>query len=145
MAKRPSDGESRRTDERGDSSPALQELDEEVLHPAGGRSADDYAAMFRALGHPLRLAALYTLYEDGERTHSDLANALGVDGNGLNHHLNAVIDTPLVRKTPSEEDGRKMIYRLTPVGTRIAEYVLDMMTAEREAIEAEYLDSDRNA
>lgn len=141
MSERSPDGKSRPTG--GESPPALRELDEEVLHPAGGRSASDYAAMFRALGHPLRLAALYALYEDEECTHGDLADALDVDGNGLNHHLNAVVDTPLVRKTPSDEDGRKMIYRLTPVGTRIAEYVLDMMTAEREAIETEYVDPDR--
>lgn len=130
---------------REDVPPALRALDEEVLHPAGGRSASDYAAMFSALSHPLRLAALYTLYEDGGCTHGDLADALDVDGNGLNHHLNAVVDTPLVRKTPSDEDGRKMIYHLTPVGTRVTEYVLDMMAAEREAIETEYLDSDRDS
>lgn len=146
MSERPPDGEARHTDdERSESAPALRKLNEEVLHPAGGRSASDYAAMFSALGHPLRLAGLYTLYKAGECTHSDLADALDVDGNGLNHHLNAVVDTPLVRKTPSDEDGRKMIYQLTPVGTRITEYVLDVMTAEREAIETEYLDPDQNA
>lgn len=124
----------------GSDAPALRAPDEEVLHPAGGRSASDYAAMFSALAHPLRLAALYALYEDEGCTHGDLADALDSEGNGLNHHLNAVVDTPLVRKTPSEEDGRKMIYQLTSVGTRVTEYVLDMMEAEREAIETEYLD-----
>jgi DNA-binding MarR family transcriptional regulator len=98
--------------------------------------------MFSALAHPLRLGALYVLHEDGGCTHGDLADALATEGNGLNHHLNAVVDTPLVRKTPSNEDGRKMIYRLTPVGTRVTEYVLDMMAAEREAVETDYLDSD---
>lgn len=145
MSGRPLDGETRRTDDSGESAPALRALDNEMLHPAGGRSVSDYATMFSALGHSLRLAALYAIYENGECTHSDLADALDTDGNGLNHHLNAVVDTPLVRKTPSNEDGRKMIYQLTPVGTRVTEYVLDMMAAEREAIETEYLDSDRNS
>lgn len=147
MTRMPSNGEARHTDDdAGDSlAPALRALEEDVLHPAGGRSVSDYAAMFSALGHPLRLAALHTLYEDKGCTHTDFADALDAEGNGLNHHLNAVVDTPLVRKTPSEEDGRKMIYELTPIGTRVTEYVLDLMTAEREAVESEFLDPDYEA
>jgi len=141
--------ETQRSDEGGDETmesedpPAIRELDESVLHPAGGRSTADFARLFETLGHPARLGALYTLLETGGCSYSDLSEALDAEDNGLNHHLRRIAESPLVRKTPSEDDGRKMIYRLTRTGRRMTEYVLEMMAAERDAIEEEYLDGER--
>lgn len=122
--------------------PAVRELNEEVLHPAGGRSVSDFAKVFHALGHAARLAALYELYEMGGCTYSDLSEALNAEENNLNYHLRLLIGTPLINKTPSAEDGRVMIYQLTPMGERIAGYIVDMMETERDVIEDEYLDSE---
>ncbi|PSP79193.1 hypothetical protein BRC81_06945 [Halobacteriales archaeon QS_1_68_20] len=122
--------------------PAIRELNRGVLHPAGGRSVADFAEVFETLGHPARIGVLYTLLEREECTYSALSRALDAEDNELNHHLRRVVESPLVRKTPSTDDGRKSIYRLTRTGVRITEYVVEMMETERDAIEDEYLDAE---
>ncbi|WP_049921799.1 helix-turn-helix domain-containing protein [Halopiger djelfimassiliensis] len=122
--------------------PAVAALNETVLHPDAGRTVADFTRLFDALSHPARLGALYTIHDREGATHTELADALDAEGNGLNHHLRAIIETPLVRKTPCESDRRKMIYTLTPLGERIVSQVLEMMETERKTIENQYLDSD---
>lgn len=130
--------------EKGDNDadiPAVKEMNEELLHPDAGRSVSDLTKIFKVLGHPARLAVLYTIYKNGSCRYGELSNSLNAEDNELNHHLRTILETPLVWKKPDEEDQRKMIYQLTPMGIRVTEQVLEMMKAERDAIEDEYLDT----
>jgi protein-tyrosine-phosphatase/DNA-binding HxlR family transcriptional regulator len=71
------------------------------------------AAAHAALSDPGRLAVVDSL-EVGDLSPRDLAAALGMSSNLLAHHLKVLEAAELVRRLPSEADGRRTYVRLVP-------------------------------
>jgi protein-tyrosine-phosphatase len=71
------------------------------------------AAAHAALSDPGRLAVVDSL-EVGDLSPRDLAAALGMSSNLLAHHLKVLEAAGLVRRLPSEADGRRTYVRLVP-------------------------------
>jgi protein-tyrosine-phosphatase len=83
-----------------------------VVDPAIG-SVPWRAAAHAALGDPNRLA-LADAVGAGDASPSELARALGMSSNLLAHHLRVLESAGLVRRVPSEADGRRSYVRLVP-------------------------------
>jgi protein-tyrosine-phosphatase len=66
-----------------------------------------------ALADPGRLAVVDAL-ELGDVSPGDLAARLGMSSNLLAHHLKVLVAAGLVRRLPSESDGRRTYVRLVP-------------------------------
>lgn len=84
--------------------------------PTEQRAAD--ALQWRAAGHAAlsdvgRLQVVDAL-EVGDVSPRDLAAALGMSSNLLAHHLKVLEAAGLVRRLPSESDGRRTYVRLVP-------------------------------
>ncbi len=71
------------------------------------------AAGHAALSDPGRLLVVDAVTA-GERTPTDLARALGMSSNLLAHHLRVLESAGLIRRTPSESDGRRSYVGLVP-------------------------------
>jgi protein-tyrosine-phosphatase len=71
------------------------------------------AAAHAALSDPGRLAVVDSL-EVGDLSPKDLASALGMSSNLLAHHLKVLEAAGLVRRLPSEADGRRTYVRVVP-------------------------------
>ena len=71
------------------------------------------AAVHAALAEPARLAVVDELLV-GDRSPGELADALGVPGNLLAHHLNVLERAGLVARSRSEADRRRVYLRLLP-------------------------------
>lgn len=69
--------------------------------------------MFAALGEPSRLAVVDALLL-GDRSPSELAEALGVPSNLLAHHLRILEESGVVERGRSEADRRRSYVRLIP-------------------------------
>lgn len=81
-------------------------------------SAEVRALEWRAAGHAAlsdvgRLRVVDSL-EVGDISPRDLATALGMSSNLLAHHLKVLEAAGLVRRLPSESDGRRTYVRLVP-------------------------------
>lgn len=71
------------------------------------------AAAHAALGEPGRLRVVEAVGV-GDVSPGDLAAALGMSSNLLAHHLKVLESAGLIRRTPSESDGRRTYVRLVP-------------------------------
>src|SRR5574341_1097511 len=68
-----------------------------------------HAATCRILAHPTRLAMIEAL-RGGERTVSDLVNAVGTSAGNLSQHLGAMRDAGVVE---ARREGRFAFYRIS--------------------------------
>jgi len=68
-------------------------------------------ALFLAIAHPSRRAALEILLERGEASAGDLARELSLSASAASQHLRVLIDADLVA---GRGDGRHRYYHLTP-------------------------------
>ncbi|MGH7521193.1 MAG: ArsR/SmtB family transcription factor [Gemmatimonadales bacterium] len=68
-----------------------------------------HAATCSILAHPTRLAMIEAL-RDGERTVSDLVNAVGTSAGNLSQHLGAMRDAGVVE---ARREGRFAFYRIS--------------------------------
>jgi DNA-binding transcriptional ArsR family regulator len=94
------------------------------------------AEFFKALGHPLRIRVL-ELLAVGERTVSELQDALGVEQSSLSQQLGVLRRAGFV---DSERDGSHVTYTLADarVGELLAlsrQMLLDRHTASRDELE----------
>ncbi|MFB6177543.1 MAG: winged helix-turn-helix domain-containing protein [Halobaculum sp.] len=74
----------------------------------------------QALADPFRYSVLYLLYEYGRISRTRLVEETGRTSNGLQHHLDELLETNLAAEIPAPEgaDGRRTYYRITTLGKR---------------------------
>lgn len=94
---------------------------------AVARAFDD--AMTEAGGSLSTWLVLRSLMPGGDRPQSDLAQAVGVQGPTLTHHLNALEAQGLITRTRDKADRRAHQVALTPEGR--ARFLRLRQTAER--------------
>lgn len=72
----------------------------------------------QALADPFRYSVLYILYEYGRISRTRLVEETGRSSNGLQHHIDELLETNLVAEVPAPEgtDGRRTYYRITTLG-----------------------------
>jgi protein-tyrosine-phosphatase len=76
-----------------------------------GQSLDDRAAVFAALGEPVRLALVDRLVA-GDAAPSELAAYVGMGSNLLAHHLRVLEDAGIIHRVRSEGDRRRNYVQL---------------------------------
>ena len=76
-----------------------------------GQSLDDRAAVFAALGEPVRLALVDRLVT-GDASPGELAADISLGSNLLAHHLRVLEDTGITRRVRSEGDRRRSYVQL---------------------------------
>ena len=78
----------------------------------------DHVERLTALAEPTRYAILYLLYEYGEVSRKRLSDETDRESNGLQQPLRKLLDANLIEEIPgpSDADGRKTFYRITPIG-----------------------------
>ncbi|MDB5454733.1 MAG: hypothetical protein JWP92_318 [Caulobacter sp.] len=94
---------------------------------AVARAFDD--AMTEAGGSLPTWLVLLSLMPGGHRPQSDLAQAVGVQGPTLTHHLNGLEEQGLITRTRDKADRRAHQVALTPAGR--ARFLTLRQTAER--------------
>ncbi len=94
---------------------------------AVARAFDD--AMTQAGGSLPTWLVLLSLMPGGHRPQSDLAQAVGVQGPTLTHHLNGLEEQGLITRTRDKADRRAHQVALTPEGR--ARFLQLRQTAER--------------
>ncbi len=75
------------------------------------RSLDGRAAVFAALGEPIRLALVDRLVA-GDASPGELAADVGLGSNLLAHHLRVLEDAGIIRRVRSEGDRRRSYVQL---------------------------------
>ena len=95
------------------------------------------ADVFKALGHPIRLAAAEILRQ-GPRCVCDLAELVGAERSNLSRHLSMMVNAGLLA---SEKDGLMVYYRLrTPcilnALTCVENVLRENLTESTQALEA---------
>src|ERR671910_234849 len=75
------------------------------------RSLDGRAAVFAALGEPIRLALVDRLLT-GDASPGELASDVGLGSNLLAHHLGVLEDAGIIRRVRSEGDRRRSYVQL---------------------------------
>ncbi len=70
---------------------------------------DALAALFRVLANPLRLRILHAVARDGERSVTDIAEAVGASTQSVSNHLQRMSDQGVVA---TRRDGNRVYYRL---------------------------------
>ena len=73
------------------------------------RVVDETARMLRCLGHPVRLRILDLLERDGERTVTEIYEALGLEQAVCSQHLNLMRDKKILAH---RKEGVNVFYRL---------------------------------
>ncbi|MEW9528595.1 MarR family winged helix-turn-helix transcriptional regulator [Microbispora sp. NPDC049125] len=87
----------------------------------GGLCAELRQAFARHVGmSPQRVQVLIRLRRDGETSHSDLRQALGVDGASVTRLVKEFEAEGLVRRRLDPADNRYTLAALTPRGERVA-------------------------
>jgi ArsR family transcriptional regulator, arsenate/arsenite/antimonite-responsive transcriptional repressor / arsenate reductase (thioredoxin) len=76
-----------------------------------GQSLDGRAAVFAALGEPVRLALVDRLVT-GDASPGELAADVGLGSNLLAHHLRVLEDASIIRRVRSEGDRRRSYVQL---------------------------------
>jgi ArsR family transcriptional regulator, arsenate/arsenite/antimonite-responsive transcriptional repressor / arsenate reductase (thioredoxin) len=76
-----------------------------------GQDLDSRAAVFAALGEPVRLALVDRLVA-GDASPGDLAAEIGLGTNLLAHHLRVLEDASIIRRVRSEGDRRRSYVQL---------------------------------
>jgi protein-tyrosine-phosphatase len=76
-----------------------------------GQHLDSRAAVFAALGEPVRLALVDRLVA-GDASPGDLAAEIGLGTNLLAHHLRVLEDASIIRRVRSEGDRRRSYVQL---------------------------------
>ena len=76
-----------------------------------GQNLDSRAAVFAALGEPVRLALVDRLIT-GDASPGELAADIGLGSNLLAHHLHVLEDASIVRRVRSEGDRRRTYVQL---------------------------------
>lgn len=76
-----------------------------------GQNLDDRAAVFAALGEPIRLALVDRLVI-GDASPGELATDIGLGSNLLAHHLRVLEDAGIIRRVRSEGDRRRSYVQL---------------------------------
>src|SRR4029453_6425472 len=76
-----------------------------------GQSLDGRAAVFAALGEPVRLALVDRLVA-GDAAPSELAAYVGLGSNLLAHHLRVLEDAGIIHRVRSEGDRRRNYVQL---------------------------------
>jgi DNA-binding transcriptional ArsR family regulator len=71
----------------------------EIHHPA--TSELDLATILRAAGDPVRLAVVRGLSDGGERTCTELREALGMPASTLSYHLRLLREAGITRSRPA--------------------------------------------
>ncbi|MER7012569.1 metalloregulator ArsR/SmtB family transcription factor [Saccharopolyspora sp. NPDC000359] len=69
------------------------------------------AALFRAMGHPIRLGVLERLRQEGEICACDFTEHFGVSQPTISGHLRTLREARLVR---TRRDGTQICYSLAP-------------------------------
>ncbi|MER7077394.1 ArsR/SmtB family transcription factor [Saccharopolyspora kobensis] len=86
------------------------------------------AALFRAMGHPIRLGMLERLRREGEICACDFTDHFGVSQPTISGHLRTLRDAGLVR---TRRDGTQICYSLAPDGLEVVRRMSDALcTAE---------------
>jgi DNA-binding transcriptional ArsR family regulator len=67
------------------------------------------ADLFRALGHPARMAILQLLAEKGECTAGEVTDEIPLGRSTVNQHLDALLEMKLIKK---QSHGAHTIYQL---------------------------------
>ena len=103
-------------------------------------------ALARHVGmSPYRVQVLVRLWRDGETSHSDLRQALGIDGASITRLVKEFEAEGLVGRRLDPADNRYTLAALTPAGERVAadlershqtyqERLLDGVSARQQAI-----------
>ncbi|MGW0810936.1 MarR family winged helix-turn-helix transcriptional regulator [Nonomuraea sp. NPDC002799] len=87
----------------------------------GGACAEVRQAFARHVGMgPHRVQVLVRLWRDGETSHSDLRQALGVDGASITRLVKEFEVEGLVGRRLDPADNRYTLAALTPAGERVA-------------------------
>ncbi|MCU4973281.1 winged helix-turn-helix domain-containing protein [Halobacteria archaeon AArc-m2/3/4] len=96
----------------------LEEYVETQLFAETIDSLEAQIARKKALADPVRYGLCYLLYERERLPRKQLATATGLNDNGLQHHLRALLDANLVAEAPTPDgaDGRLTYYRITTLG-----------------------------
>jgi DNA-binding MarR family transcriptional regulator len=94
------------------------EYTEERLFGGKIESLSAHIRRKQALADSFRYSVLYLLYEYGRISRTRLVEETGRSSNGLQHHLDELLETNLVAEVPAPEDtdGRRTYYRITTLG-----------------------------
>jgi ArsR family transcriptional regulator, arsenate/arsenite/antimonite-responsive transcriptional repressor / arsenate reductase (thioredoxin) len=82
-----------------------------MMEASMAQNLDDRAAVFAALGEPIRLALVDRLVA-GDASPGDLAADVGLGTNLLAHHLRVLEDAGIIRRVRSEGDRRRSYVQL---------------------------------
>jgi ArsR family transcriptional regulator len=101
-----------------------------VLRPWDAR-IERAVELLSMMAHPVRLAVLSRLLDEGASSVGDLMDTLEVEQSALSHHLSHLRAARLVT---AERDGRRVIYRLHD--RHVATLVNDALAHAREGAHA---------
>lgn len=89
----------------------------------------------QATANPTRYSILYLLYETRILGRRAIAEATGKDEQGLEHHIDQLLDANLIAKVPVPDgvDGRLTFYKITPLGEDEVRSDLEFIHGQREA------------
>ena len=99
-------------------------------------SLEEYLDMHAIVGHRTRYEILYRLVHGGERSPTELEEAIGIDDSTLHYRLNKLIDVGLIEKrqrTDRGQDGFSTYYRATVFGeVTLTDGVDELIRGEQE-------------
>lgn len=99
----------------------------------------EYLDMQKAIGDETRYRLLWTLANHGDRSATELRDALDLEGNTLHYHLDRLVDVGLVQNRKRNEptrDGLYSYYRATAMGDAILQHgVAELIQREHEFLQ----------
>ena len=98
---------------------------------------DKQAAIAKAIGHPIRIAAL-EFVKNGEQCVCDIAEAVGTERSNLSKHLSVMVNAGVLQ---SRKDGLKVMYRVkTPCVVKflgcLKDCLKEQMAEQQKMLEA---------
>lgn len=102
---------------------------------------EDYLAMQRAIGEQSRYRILAELLREGERSATELADALDIKSNSLHYHLDELVDVGLVANMKRKErgaDGLYSYYVATSLGKAVMKHGIGELIREERDILTRY-------
>ncbi|WP_418282446.1 ArsR/SmtB family transcription factor [Halorubrum sp. DTA98] len=102
---------------------------------------EEYLDMHATVGHRTRYEILYRLVHGGERSPTELAEAIGIDDSTLHYHLNKLVAVGLIEKrqrTQRGQDGFFTYYRATVFGEVTLTDGVDELIRGEQAFESMY-------
>ena len=112
----------------------------ELLPESSVLSLEEYLAMQRAIGNRTRFEIVYRLLHGGDRSPTELDDAMDVDDSTIHYHLSKLVDVGLVEKrkrTERDAAGFDTYYRATVLAEALLDHgVEELLRREWDFLEA---------